>query len=997
MCYVRTIKDPRSLKLLKSYKINACAGLCVFLLLLTYFIFIFINHQTAEGFVGHTCESDDDLRQLDIMFLVNNFAYGTMIAVFAWMAPSIAHRCGVKWKKEGTGEETWSIDMNEAAMSGAVVLALGLSLYVPTLVPFSEMEIFMTTLMFGTCCGATLYFSKSNRLTHECLCDLSAASFIRRCDTWVGTLQFHLPGVKAIMIDCFLYVPLPFSHSTWPSEFSSTWPSELKVLAWTDKLNDFIMYMTKEVRFTVLMFLLLVYCGWAMLSFILRLFPMKSYYLTEAYVTTSWFLYLPLVMISTRLILDGVKCRDGNLLLNDAPCDEQSEHLTIHILFMSCLIWFVSLASLHFTCIGRLTFESLIAENPTVSVRNSFLRMMTILVAGSKLGSLGSIALPIFEIVILALATAQQFYDPLLIGHARNSAIHAGTLAYILALFVSVLLHFFLKLSTPVLFIACIGCPPITFVLGYHVAYKRFANIDNEVQEQVRISRDIDFTLPELPPRLLGICFHAAPFKKFIRDNLDITQKPKTLAELFQTNVRIISQRTVSALSFAGRRFSSSRSIGSPVTPCAIVPEPSPRTSLMPPSKQPPEPRRSVLLELEPLPNSLLESPPNQQEEQLPNLQVSPRKLLLESPRELPQEPLETHDSCTSLALTHLASAISMDCGRRVLLRAPEFVTTMPHWLLSAHRSKAIKCVRAMAEMEALHQQLRAQVMHALLTVWRLVDGEDHALCAETIEQIRGMHKIIVTLGPIQQIRCITIPHRIVWLVPHAIFLNAGDPIDAILTFPPLHKLPHKGLPCDVPHLAIPFGDACFSRASSTSSAAACSDRIRSSIISENRSSLTSSLPMIKSPTASVTSLLASFNSPWNIRPFRMSQGSKTSSVSRKGSSRSIRSSAPRGSSFLGATAAMLAALTASLQSGKDGPRKANGPYILFRLPDNKNDTGSLPLADDEDGVPTHRLRQELTAFYAFHLRPHEAYMEDDTDERKETLNMEKNNVKAET
>eukprot|EP00397_Hematodinium_sp_SG-2012_P005017 GEMP01005034.1.p1 GENE.GEMP01005034.1~~GEMP01005034.1.p1 ORF type:complete len:636 (-),score=152.92 GEMP01005034.1:464-2371(-) len=171
----------------------------------------------------------------------------------------------------------------------------------------------------------------------------------------------------------------------------------------------------------------------------------------------------------------------------------------------------------------------------------------------------------------------------------------------------------------------------------------------------------------------------------------------------------------------------------------------------------------------------------------------------------VPESELVPNDTLISLALAHLTTAISTRCGRHALQQFPEYVRYMSEWLDSPHRSAAIACVLAMADIEALHVDLHTHVMPALLSAWQQVYGGCHTSCAESIIKIRGMDKIMVSFGLIQQIRCIAIPYRTVWVVPSAPTLVKDDPIDALLTFPPNWNLPLGDImPTRVPHFCVP-------------------------------------------------------------------------------------------------------------------------------------------------------------------------------------------------
>eukprot|EP00397_Hematodinium_sp_SG-2012_P008366 GEMP01008425.1.p1 GENE.GEMP01008425.1~~GEMP01008425.1.p1 ORF type:complete len:547 (+),score=123.63 GEMP01008425.1:3-1643(+) len=242
------------------------------------------------------------------------------------------------------------------------------------------------------------------------------------------------------------------------------------------------------------------------------------------------------------------------------------------------------------------------------------------------------------------------------------------------------------------------------FVIGFKVSYKRFAIIADEIKAQAVTAQHVDFTEPNPPPRLLGTCLHAPPLNQFLCTNLNIpTERAKS---------------------------------------------------------------RSVIA---------------------------------------PESQHVRNDTLVALALAHLAAGISTRCGRRALQESPEYATAMPQWLDSMHRSAAISCVLAMADIEELHTEMRTHVLPALLAAWQLVYDARHTSCAKSIVKIRGMDKIIVSFGPIREIRRIAIPRRTVWLVPYTPTVTNEDPIDAVLTFPPEWDLPPGYItPINVPHLCIP-------------------------------------------------------------------------------------------------------------------------------------------------------------------------------------------------
>eukprot|EP00397_Hematodinium_sp_SG-2012_P001046 GEMP01001047.1.p1 GENE.GEMP01001047.1~~GEMP01001047.1.p1 ORF type:complete len:1122 (+),score=132.56 GEMP01001047.1:77-3442(+) len=922
LMYINSFRDePRFMELLSSHKIQAYS-----VLLSQVFVAVYaFDRETPEGLlVDHTVLSTPE----------QGFQFAWRVSFYAMTAlrcarvmPRIKRRCGLMGKLNGTREKHQWIFSMESISSAAVIIFLSLSVYVPALLPFHTMQVFLEVLMLLPGFVFVLFASKTSHVTDECLSDLSVAAFLRCRTTFLGAIKFYAPGVKLIIFDFLLYTDCPFSRF---AKGSSVGFRSLSIFEWT---QDYIDHVSVKVRSASLVMVLIVYHGWSVASFIVRLFPLRSHRANKVYLVVSlgFFAIAPLAM---RLLLGGIKCQAGTLVWNGSPCDKETGHAALHIIVVYCTTWLICVASLHFSAFGRLKLDPLLVQNPSVAVRQAFLKLCVVFSA---------VYLPptphVFtNLAIVALATAQQFHKPLIVGRTRLSAFRSAILMAALSINMHALI--------PDFFTVPMMCVHIVIaILAYKVAYRRLSLIAVAIEEEVKKANEVDFTQPDLRPRLLGICLHTPRFATYLRVNLVMEETNGAIGGFF-SGVRQISNRAMTTLLWRDSSIVSQCRISSDVKPGAVAPEPA----------------------------------------------------------------AMRHPS-TSQALMHLTSAISAECSKTVLLRSPEYVSIMPRWLLSPHRAHAIRCVCAMTGIEGLHEQLRAEVMESLLTTWRLVENAEHIDVAKAILKIRGSHKIIVTFGQIQRIRRIAIPHRVVWLVPHASSMTADDPMDAVLTFPPVHNLPSDGLPSNLPHLAILTGQWSPHRASfaTVRSESGRSLQGASSIVSWRTASIFrnyfASRQEITKGGGSGASLgeaspqISSITLPRKRNSRRVSNQSVESLVPTSVSLVSTSISRISISSVARTSKAFTVALRTFMDARLKGPRKVGGPYILFRLGDDSSED-EMELPPGDDGVPTHRLREELTAFYANQVRPcivHDEGWEEEDSGSEEENDSENSHTKGDT
>eukprot|EP00397_Hematodinium_sp_SG-2012_P003258 GEMP01003266.1.p1 GENE.GEMP01003266.1~~GEMP01003266.1.p1 ORF type:complete len:1246 (+),score=236.74 GEMP01003266.1:158-3895(+) len=680
LLFSRTFRhDPRATALLKTARVGS--RVCLIALSLYAFRAYQLFSDASKGLVGEMVIS---VESCNALFPSTQVPLVATAAFLTWALPRIRDQLGLQW------EQADGDDLEEAVLSGALVLFFALGLYVPTVMPIGSITVFLKVLTLVICFSATLFIDKFSRASREYLFDLSVAAYLRKRDTVLDMIKFSLLGGKDTVVDFLMFATMPFSKAT-------PWPFGLQSLDWMGNLDGATL--TDQKRGLFLTTLIVIYLAWLCVSLCLRAFP-PSYRLDQAHLVISWFLYLPCGLAATRLLLGGTQCRnDATLAWDGTPCDGSSAHRMVLIFGISGALWFVLLPSLHFQGIGKFKIRPLVVENPSVSVRNHFLR---------ALGTVSAIYLTntpriIADLVIVFLLTAQQFYDPLAIGRAYLNSIRAGAFLAALSCHLVAPLNFVMSDSfTP--FTIYLFCIPAMFLIGFKGSFKRFVIIADKIKVKAGTAHNVDFAKSNLPPRLLGACLHAPPLNQFLRAHLNI-----------------LTGRAKNHVAIA---------------------------------------RESQFVQ---------------------------------------------NDALISVALAHLTAAISTRCGRRALQQSPEYVTAIPQWLDSPHRSAAVSCVLAMADIEALHTRMRTHVLPALLAAWQLLYDAPHTSCAESIMKIRGVDKIIVSFGPIRGIRRIAISHRTVWIVPYAPTLVKEDPIDAVLTFPPRWDLPLGDImPSNVPHLCIP-------------------------------------------------------------------------------------------------------------------------------------------------------------------------------------------------
>eukprot|EP00397_Hematodinium_sp_SG-2012_P011331 GEMP01011468.1.p1 GENE.GEMP01011468.1~~GEMP01011468.1.p1 ORF type:complete len:846 (+),score=69.84 GEMP01011468.1:122-2659(+) len=323
--FIRSSQEsPRSRMLLKSVRVHAYLFITIEFVLACH---IWKKHSIKwKGTIGHMHQSVKDM-DASIPFELSL----QLLAILGcfWYLSRARKLWGLRWGRP-EGDERWWVDADEAAMVSTLLSFLLLGIYLPVVLPFPSIEVFLIVIMFVLCFSFTAWIEKSGHVVQTDLHDLCVVTFLQKRNTLVHAILFHAPGVSKTVFDFLLFATMPFSKAT-------PWPYGLHYVNWMDGLEEFSLI--NERRRVVLTAMIIVYCAWLVVLFGVRLFPV-SRPVGNTLTTLSAFLYLPCALTATRLFLRGTQCQDdGTIHWDGRPCDESSLHRTVLIFGMSGTIW----------------------------------------------------------------------------------------------------------------------------------------------------------------------------------------------------------------------------------------------------------------------------------------------------------------------------------------------------------------------------------------------------------------------------------------------------------------------------------------------------------------------------------------------------------------------------------------------------------------------------------------------------------------------------------